>query len=85
MEQFKASPGEGYPKNIAKDSYVVCGSESGIIRTRTMFQPLWCRGLNMIQAGEFTDISLFNLERYNLDDLVGTEMDFETTNLVYSC
>ena len=32
-------PGEGYPINIAKDRYVVCGSESGIIRTRTMFQP----------------------------------------------
>ena len=26
-------PGEGYPINIAKDRYVVCGSESGIIRT----------------------------------------------------
>ena len=68
-------PGEGYPINIAKDRYVVCGSESGIIRTRTMFQPLWCRGLNMIQAGEFGYFFIRYLERYHLDDLVGTEMD----------
>ena len=68
-------PGNGVPIKIPKQRYVVCGSESRMMRTRTMFQPLWKHGLNMNQAGEFGYFFIRYLEKYHLDDLIGTERD----------
>jgi hypothetical protein len=67
--------GEGLPIKIASHRYVVLGSESGMMRTRTLFQPLWSHGLDMIKVGEFGYFFIRYVERYHLDDLIGTERD----------
>jgi hypothetical protein len=72
---LKHIPGEGLPINIANHGYVVLGSESAMMRTRTLFQPLWSRGLDMIKVGEFGYFFIRYVERYHLDDLIGIERD----------
>jgi hypothetical protein len=53
--------------------FLVCGTDSGILRTRTIFQPLWGRGPSMLQAGEFGYFYIKYVERHHLDDLAGVE------------
>ena len=67
--------GEGLPIKIANHRYVVLRSESGMMRTRTLFQPLWSHGLDMIKVGEFGYFFIRYVERCHLDDLIGTARD----------
>jgi hypothetical protein len=70
---LKHIPGEAIPIDVKKQRYKVCGSASGMMRTRTIFEPLWHRELNMMQAGELGYFFIKYVERYHLDDLIGVE------------